>query len=51
MVEQKPTAKGFTTEVGHVQQWQDYNEKSAAAIAAKIDEWILLYFPKGKPAK
>jgi hypothetical protein len=45
----QPSSKGFTTERGHAQQWEKYDEKTAAAITGTVQEIIDLYFPGGRP--
>jgi len=45
----QPSSKGFTTERGHAQQWEKYDEKTSAAITSTVQEIIDLYFPNGRP--
>jgi len=45
----QPSSKGFTTERNHAQQWEKYDEKTAAAITSTVQEIIDLYFPNGRP--
>jgi len=45
----QPSPKGYTTERGHAQQWDAYDDKTAAAITGTVQEIINLYFPNGRP--
>jgi len=45
----QPSSTGFTTERNHAEQWEKYDEKTAAAITRTVQEIIDHYFPKGRP--
>ena len=45
----QPSSSGFWTEREHAQQWDAYDEKTAAAITGTVQEIINLYFPNGRP--
>ena len=45
----EPRPEGYTTERGHAQQWDRYDEKTAAAIRNTVQDIIDLYFPNGRP--
>jgi hypothetical protein len=47
----QPSPTGFTTERNHAEQWEKYDEKTAAAITTAVQEIIGLYFPNGRPGK
>jgi len=45
----QPSSTGFTTERNHAEQWEKYDEKTAAAIAGTVQGIIDQYFPGGRP--
>ena len=45
----KPRSKGYTTEKGHAELWNKFDEKSSARIKDNVQYIINLYFPKGRP--
>lgn len=46
-----PSATGFTTERGHAQQWNQFNEEASAQIRNTVRKIIDEYFPAGRPDK
>jgi len=46
-----PKATGYQIERDHAQQWQSYNEQTAAQIKKTVQEICSQYFPNGRPAK
>jgi hypothetical protein len=45
----EPSLDGFQTESEHAAQWDSYDADSCAAIQARLDAVIDLYFPNGEP--
>jgi hypothetical protein len=48
---QPPKATGYQIESAHAQQWQGYNEQTAAQIKQRVQEILDQYFPKGQPGE
>jgi len=46
----QPSTKGYTEERNHAEQWDTYDEASAAAVKARAQKIIDLYFPSGRPS-
>jgi len=47
----QPSEKGFWTEREHAKQWNEYDEKTAAAIRDAAEAILAEYFPGGRPAE
>lgn len=45
----QPSTNGYTEERNHAEQWDTYDEASAAAVKARAQGIIDLYFPGGRP--
>ena len=45
----QPLLTGFTEENNHAQQWSTYDAATAAALQARVQSIINLYFPTGRP--
>ena len=46
---QPPKATGFQIESAHAQQWESYNEQTAAEVKNAVQEILERYFPGGRP--